>query len=179
MKKFSILLLILFVLAAFMPVQAQEEGGGGAFIRFAHLAAEAPAVDIIINGQTVFRSLLETDVTEWYALDPGTYTVALTTAGASENDAFFRSEEVVVEAGEWVTLAAVGQQERGNLSATIVRENLTAEVPADQAHVTVLHAMDGVAPVNVVLNGRAQITELSYPGSLGGNDGAISFSVAP
>ncbi|MFN2166092.1 MAG: DUF4397 domain-containing protein, partial [Anaerolineae bacterium] len=58
-----------------------------AYLRVVHLSADAPAVDIFVNGQTrAVQDLMFQQGTDYLELDEGTYTFDIVPAGGSIGD---------------------------------------------------------------------------------------------
>ncbi len=55
----------------------QEVPHDQARIRFIHLASNTPAVDVMVDGQTLYSNLMYTDATEYFILAPGIHSIIL------------------------------------------------------------------------------------------------------
>ena len=75
------LLAIVLVLATAVPALAQD---GQARIRVVHASPDAPAVDVLVNGQVAFQNVAFSEITDYAGLDAGTYSVQVVPTGATE-----------------------------------------------------------------------------------------------
>ena len=61
----------------------QEVPHDQARIRFIHLASNTPAVDVMVDGQTLYSRLMYTDATEYFILAPGIHSIILKRSSSS------------------------------------------------------------------------------------------------
>ncbi len=168
MRRFWILLTLLFV--GIVPIFAQNTDNQG-HIRVAHFSSDAPDVDIYVDGDVVISDLAFGDVSEWLAVDTGTYSVAVTPAGSLVNQAVIGPLDISVEAGDWFTVTAIGEVDAGTLTAQILEEDYSL-IGDGESRINIFHAVPNVPPINVDANDTNLITLLGYPGSIDGtNDG--------
>lgn len=146
-------------------------------IRVAHFSPDAPAVDVYVsNSLSGVQGLEFANVTDWIALPPGTYSIAVTPAGESLRSAVIGPADFTLLSDTWTTIAAVGSAEAGTLAPALIAED-NSELDAETARVTVFHAIEGAPAVDVRANGRIVISALAYPGTVGDNDGAFTIEV--
>ena len=149
-----------------------------AHVRVAHFAADAPAVDVYVNGAVTEGSELAFgSVSEWMEVPLGVASIALAPAGTSLDEAAVGPVDVTLASGSWVTVAAVGSAANGTLTAQPIVEDFST-LPNGQARITFFHAIEGAPAVDVLAAGTPLVAELAFPGTSadGTNDGA--FTVA-
>jgi len=173
MRKFFALLIVVFALVlAVMPAAAQD-ASASAFVRVAHFSPDTPAV-FVFAGEELVTSVRFPNVSRWVELVPGEYTFLISTeAEVTEGAIEFPA---TLEAGQFVTVAALGSSERGSLKLQAIAEDYT-RITTGSARVTVLHGIEGLPPVNVTASGDTVIDTLAYPGSIGSNDGVDTIEV--
>ncbi|MFZ4812991.1 MAG: DUF4397 domain-containing protein [Phototrophicaceae bacterium] len=153
---------------------------GDSHIRVAHVAFDAPAADVYINGElSAFTNIAYPAMSEWLTVPAGTYSVAIAPTGTSIDQAMIGPVDVIVGGGKWYTIAAIGLASRSDLAplAVHVIEEDYSEIPLGESRFTVLHASAGSPPIDLVVNGQTFAATLAYPNSLGNNDGAMTFTV--
>jgi len=114
-----------------------------AAIRVAHFSPDAPNVDIYIDGEQVLADVPYGTVSQYLAVEPGTYTVTITAAGDPETVAF--EGEVVVESA-FYTIAAIGELEASTFEPLIL-------VDAASSLIRLAHAAPDAPAVDVVVEG--------------------------
>ena len=157
-----------------LPATAQSY----AFVRVGHFAGDAPAVDVYLNGQlTTVQGLTLGDVTPWIAIPAGTYSVAITVAGAAFDTAVASLEGVSLEAGTWATISAIGTLAEDNLALQPAIEDYDTPIEAGISRVSVFHAIQGMSGIDLVRKGASMIDTIAYPDATLGNDGAASVEL--
>lgn len=91
---------------------------GNAKVRLVHVSPTAPAVDILIDGETVASDVSFKDSTEYLQLPAGDHTVAIRIA--LNNSDLFKTDVTVAEGGIF-TIAAIGRATQ--LQALVLSEN--------------------------------------------------------
>ncbi|GIW23800.1 MAG: hypothetical protein KatS3mg069_0067 [Meiothermus sp.] len=123
---------------------AQE---GSAYVRFAHLVPDAPAVDILSGGNKVFEAQGFKDVTYYAEVPAGSLTLTVQTTG--QNPAKVADVAIRVQAGKYYTVMALGMA--SSLKARLVEDRIA---PAEGvAKVRVVHASPDAPAVDVALKG--------------------------
>ncbi|RIH78759.1 DUF4397 domain-containing protein [Meiothermus hypogaeus] len=123
---------------------AQE---GTAYVRFAHLVPDAPAVDIVSGGNKVFEAQAFKDVTYYAEVPAGSLTLTVQTTG--QNPAKVADVAIRVQAGKYYTVMALGTA--STLKARLVEDRIA---PAEGvAKVRVVHASPDAPAVDVALKG--------------------------
>jgi len=157
-----------------------EEGmaEGPATLRVAHLSEDAPAVDVYVDGETVLEGVEYPALSDFLELDAGTYAVDVAPAGTSIEEAVL-STDVTLTAGQAYTAAAVGLVSRPDITPLelVLLEEDYSEINPAEARFSVLHASPGAPPVDVLVDDQVFVASLAYPGTLGDNDGFVSFDV--
>lgn len=157
-RVFVLGLTLLLALALAAPAIAQ---GGEAQVRVAHLAADAPSVDVYVNGEPVLTDVAYTTISDYLPLPAGTQQVTVYATGDTSSPVIDAPVEVV--AGGAYTIAAVGLVADGSLTAQVYEDDLRAPA-AGNAKVRVVHASPDAGPVDVVPRGGAPLVEgLTFP----------------
>lgn len=172
MKKYLLLTLVL-VLSLFAGVASVGAQGGTVRVRVAHFSVDAPAVDVYVNGRTVLRNVAYPAMSDYLALDAGTYRIAVAPAGAGIGSAVIGPVDLTFAADHDYTVAAIGQLADGSFGPTVIDETAAfAGQDAYLADVIVLHGISDAPAVDLALtNGTVlagglpfgQHTTLSVP----------------
>lgn len=165
-------ILALFLMTAF-PAVAQNDD---AMLRVGHFSPDAPAVDIYVNGELAIEALAFPEVTTFIDLPADDYDISVTATGTSINDAVIGPATVSLEAGSAVTVGAVGSVEDDSLNATVIVEDYSP-IDAGKARITVVHTIENEATLDIYGSSVPLISDLSYPNSVEGNDGAFTRDV--
>jgi hypothetical protein len=166
-----------------VPAATAAEGG---LLRLAHLSPDTPAVDVYVDSVAdpdaglVLPGVAYGTVSDYQTVPPGTYTVAMRTAGADPATPPALSATVEVGADTARTVAGVGNF--ADLGLDILEDDLTLP-PAGQARVRVIAAAATAATLDVSLSGGAELAQgLEFAGTSGYVDvpaGATSLQVTP
>jgi hypothetical protein len=126
-----------------------------------HHTAEAPAVDVLVNGGVAFADVANGDSAS-ADLDGGTYEVTLNAAG-TDNQAFPASGaiDLPVTGGELINVYAIGTL---GSTFTVVTQSLPLNDYTGSALVDVVHGVPGLT-VDVWANGLPLITDFE-PGDI-------------
>src|SRR4029453_1670214 len=147
-------------LALASPAFAQE-GGGQAQVRVAHLAPDAPNVDVYVNGDPVLTDVPYTTVSDYLSLPAGTQQVTVYATGDTTSPVI--DTPVELAAGGAYTVAAVGLVADGSLTAQVYQDDLR-DPASGNAKVRVVHASPDAGPVDVVpRGGQALVAGLTVP----------------
>ena len=121
--------------------------GNVAFVRFAHLVPDAPAVDILAGGNKVFEAQGFKDVTFYAEVPAGSITLSVQTS--EQNPAKVAEVTIRTQAGKYYTVMALGTASA--LQARVVEDRLA---PAEGvAKVRIVHASPDAPAVDVALKG--------------------------
>jgi hypothetical protein len=166
-----------------VPAATAAEGG---LLRLAHLSPDTPAVDVYVDSVAdpdaglVLTGVAYGTVSDYQTVPPGTYTVAMRTAGADPATPPALSATVEVGANTAWTVAGVGNF--ADLGLDILEDDLTLP-PTGQARVRVIAAAATATTLDVSLSGGAELAQdLEFAGTSGYVDvpaGATSLQVTP
>lgn len=138
-----------------LTAPTSSNGDAGA-VRIAHMASEAPAVDIYANDILLIPALAPGQSTDHLSLPAATYTVELREAGS---DTVLLEGELTVEAGTAITVAALTSSDGVDL--TVVADNI-APVDATTAVVTITNTIpDSVASI-MLFDGTVLASEIAF-----------------
>ena len=152
-------LALMTALALVAPAFAQ--GANQAQVRVAHLAPDAPNVDVYVNGDPVLTDVPYTTVSEYLSLPAGTQQVTVYATGDTTSPVI--DTPVELAAGGAYTVAAVGLVADGSLSAQVYEDDLRSPASGN-AKVRVVHASPDAGPVDVVpRGGQALVAGLTFP----------------
>ncbi|MEO0597165.1 MAG: DUF4397 domain-containing protein, partial [Chloroflexota bacterium] len=155
---------VLMSLLLAVPTFAQDAESNTVFVRVAHLASDAPAVDIYIDGEIAIENVAFTEVTDFVDLVAGSYFLSVTETGTSADEALLSTVYTMV-GGDWLTIATIGTVAEDDLALEFLVDDYTATV--DDAVVSVIHAVPDVDPVTVVPDNTDALPELAYIGEDG------------
>ena len=151
-------LALAMALALAAPALAQA---GEAQVRVAHLAPDAPNVDVYVDGEPVLTDVAYTTISGYLPLPAGAQQVTVYAAGDTSSPVI--DVPVEVAAGGAYTIAAVGLVADGSLTAQVYEDDLRSPA-AGTAKVRVVHASPDAGPVDVVPRGGAPLVEgLAFP----------------
>jgi uncharacterized surface protein with fasciclin (FAS1) repeats len=163
----------------FIPVYNVTEVTENAdvYLRAAHFAADAPFVDVYVNGEIAIRALGYGRVSDWVGADEGTIEIAVVPANNSIEEAVLTQELELTE-GTWATGAAIGNIGDDTLAfAPFIEDN--SPVGDGFVRATFFNAITAEgAPFGPIIDyyadGQRLVEALRYPASRGGADGAFS-----
>lgn len=171
----ALLSLFLMVFGAF-GVSAQTSY---AFVRVGHFATDVPAVDVYLNGQlSTVQNLTLGQVTPWIAVPTGTYSVAVTLAGAPLANAVITLDGAALDADTWTTIGAIGSLANDSLALNPVVEDYKTPIADGVTRVSLFHAIENMTGVDLLRRGAAMISTVTYPQPRLGNDGQASVELA-
>jgi hypothetical protein len=121
-------------LLAAIKAQVVTDGGAPdptqALVRFVHLSADAPAVDVLTQeGDTVAAGLAYPNATDYLALAPGSYDLKVC-AAADHTVCPIDPPAVDLSAGQVVSVFAIGSLAGGTITALVAPD---ADVPANMS----------------------------------------------
>lgn len=151
-----------------------------ASVRVAHLAPDAPNVDIYVDGEAVLEDVAFSDVSDYLQLEAGTHDVRITEAG-NEQEVLYE-EPLEVEATAY-TVAAVGEvaDENQPFAVEVFEDDLSD--PGENARVSVIHAVPDKSAVDIVgeESGDALVEDLAFGESQTAEapPGTYTFEVLP
>lgn len=173
------LFLTLFIIGVVVGSVFAQDEDAKANIRIAHLSSDAGEATISLNADdiTAMEEIFEFGtVSDWEEVDLGTYSVAVVPIEGDLEDALLEAE-VELEAGDWVTVAVIGQVVKDTVALQVLAEDYSP-LDAFQSRLSVFHAVPNYNPVNVIVNDVELIRYLGYPGFWGpDSDGFITFDL--
>jgi hypothetical protein len=148
-------------LGAALPAAADTQ----AMVRAAHLIPDAPAVDVLVNGDVVLEDVPFKAISDYLMVDAGTYTISINQAGTTTE---LLTIDAAVEAGTAYTVAAIGTLDAADTEAPRLTAYVDDPVAAsDTAKLRVVHASPTTPAVDVNLKGAAAadapVKNLAFP----------------
>jgi hypothetical protein len=143
-RLFSILTTLALILALTTMVLADSHQ---ARVRVVHASPDAPAVDILVNDGVAFSNAPFKGITDYAALDTGTYNVKVVPTGATTPVVI--EADLGLEAKDY-TVVAVGLLE--NIEPLVLADNNSAPA-AGKAHVRFVHASPDAPAVDIAVKG--------------------------
>ena len=201
MRKFTLLITLLLAALMVTPVMAQEETpepdpeateeamdmptmDGDTFVRFAHFAPNAGAVDIYVNGDAGDLTEVEFGVVSgWIPVTPAeeTYDVDVVAAGTAIEDAVISLDDVAISAGQW-NVFAVTEDAEGNPTVIAATQNINADLVPATANITFVNGLGGDQTIDFNRDGVPFFTGLPSTGmpfgSIFVDSGTYTFSYA-
>lgn len=148
-------------------------------IRIIHLSSDAGEASISLSdGDTeIMQDIFEFgDISSWEDVEEGTYSIIIAPA-EDDSDTVLLEADVEVEAGDWITVAIIGEVEKESIAVQVLLEDYSP-LGAFQSRLSVFHAIPNYDPVNVIVNDVELIRYLGYPGFWGpDSDGFITFDI--
>ena len=131
-----------------------------AMVRVVHASPDAPAVDILVNGERAIENLAFGAATDYVALPAGEYQVQVVPTGAEAADAVIDAM-LTLEGGKYYQVAAVGPVAE---IAPAVFEVDASAVTEGMARVRVIHASPDAPAVDLTLaDGTVIFGNLEFP----------------
>jgi hypothetical protein len=99
------------VVIALLPLLNTLAHEGGPHLRFAHLASDAPVVDVYVNGELLVKGLKYKDQTDYLAVEGGDFEFVIVPAGGKITDSVTAKPIKLtfkVSEGRFFTLAVIG-----------------------------------------------------------------------
>ena len=148
-------------LGAALPAAADTQ----AMVRAAHLIPDAPAVDVLVNGDVVLEDVPFKAISDYLMVDAGTYTISINQAGTATE---LLTIDAAVESGQAYTVAAIGTLDAADTEAPRLTAYVDDPVAAsDTAKLRVVHASPTTPAVDVNLKGAAAadapVKNLAFP----------------
>ncbi len=150
-------------------------GDGDLHLRVAHFSPDAGEVDVYVNGVLTLEAATISDITDWEVIPAGVYTVAVTPAGASVDEALLEVD-VPLATGTWVTAAVIGEVGRDTGTVYAIVEDFSP-IGAGETRVSIFNGIPDGQPVNLVVDGAALVQTLGYPGFTAESDGYASVDI--
>jgi hypothetical protein len=119
-------------------------------VRVVHASPDAPNVDVYVDGDRALADVPFGAISEYLALPPGSYEVAITAAGDPDTVAFGGSVDLSPDTD--YTVAAVGELSEGTFRPVVLVDD-NSDVPDGEARVRVVHASPDAPAVDVTVGG--------------------------
>lgn len=133
---------------------------GDAAINVLHLSPDAPAVDVLLNGETALENVAFGEFSGWVAVPAGEHQVQVVPTGEMP-DAAVIDAMVEVEAGAGYHIAAVGLV--AEIQPAIFQADLSM-LEGDMARIRVIHTSPDAPAVDIaVTGGDVLIENLQFP----------------
>ncbi|GAB4316160.1 MAG: hypothetical protein Kow00117_07910 [Phototrophicales bacterium] len=145
------------------------------YFRVAHFSADAPPVDVYVDGELAVEFLSFGQVSEWFGTVAGTIEIAVTPAGSSLIAAVIPPTDVELGEDNWTTIAAVGTLENDNVEAAVFVEDVN-DAPSGSVRATFFNAIVEQSITDAYADGQLLVESLRYPGNRG-SDGAFTRSL--
>jgi hypothetical protein len=156
-----VLLGLALMTALALAAPAFAQGTGQAQVRVAHLAPDAPNVDVYVNGDPILTDVAYTTVSGYLSLPAGTQQVSVYATGETTSPVI--DTPVKLAAGGAYTVAAVGLVADDSLTAQVYQDDPRSP-ESGNAKVRVVHASPDAGPVDVIpRGGRALVSGLAFP----------------
>jgi hypothetical protein len=175
MKKSAIVVIV--CLSLFLVPASAQETDGEAFVLFAHGVADAPAVDVFIDGELGWSAWMYGQVSgfsSWseggsVTIEAGPHTITFAMAGEGLETALIDPLEVELDAGHQYLVAMFGLLEDETLQAKVY--DLTEASNGEKASETIstgyiLNLLEGPEAIDISIDGEMVIEQLAY-GELG------------
>ena len=134
---------LLAAAALSLTVNAQT---GSSWVRVVHASADAPNVDVAVNGNVVFEALPSKGFTAYTALPAGTHTIAVQVAGTGQT---VLTDSITLQAGSWYTFYAMGKVSGGANPLQLRGTGDDSTAAQGQVRFRVVHAAAGAPAVDV------------------------------
>jgi len=154
---------------ALQDPQAGVTGVTDPTVRIVHASPDAPAVDVLVDGQPVAQNIAFGSATEYVPLAPGDHQVQVVPTGGGDP---VIDQTVTLEGGMTYILAAVGTADNLQLQANQVN---TDAMGVGQARLRVHHAVPDAPAVDVGIAG----TDQPLAGGIGFGTAADYQEIAP
>ncbi|MEZ4521426.1 MAG: DUF4397 domain-containing protein [Thermomicrobiales bacterium] len=124
-------------------ISAQE--GDSAMVRVVHASPDAPAVDVLVDGEAAFEGLEFSNATDYAELSAGEHQFQVVPAGGEAADAVIDTT-ATVESGTSYSIVAVGAL--SDIQPMVVTDDIS-QPDEGMAHIKVVHTVPGAPAVDV------------------------------
>ena len=135
-----VLTLVIAVLSAPNPARAV----GSAMLRVVHASPDAPAIEVLIDGQKTLSALQFTEATAYISVPSGRHQIVVLSAIAGSGGKAFIDTSVDLQDGQAYTVVAADRL--ANIEPVVLVDDLT-RLAATQAYVRLVHASPDAPPV--------------------------------
>jgi hypothetical protein len=158
---------ILIASALMSPLLVAQVPSNVSWVRVVHASSDAPAVDVLANGNLVFQGLRFKSFTEYTPVPPGTYTFQVNLTGTSTTA--ISAGPLNLQGGTAYTFYALGKVANRSLTLMGVGDDVAAP-SAGMAKIRVVHGASTAPTVDVYatapyapLPGSPALTGVPYP----------------
>jgi len=116
------------------------------WVRVVHAASDAPAVDVLANGNVVFQGLTFRTYTDYTPVPPGAYTFTVNLTGTATT--VISTGSVMLQGGSAYTFYAMGTVAKSNLILIGTGDVVNAPAPGSSL-IRVIHAASSAPTVDV------------------------------
>lgn len=141
-------LLMVFATVVALLATTAVTFAAGPRVRVVHASPDAPAVDVLVNGNAAFTDLAFKEISSYAALDAGSYSVAVVPTGATTPQVI--SATLTLEADKDYSVIALNTL--ANIEPLVLEDNNAAPA-AGKAHVRFVHASPDAPAVDVAVKG--------------------------
>jgi hypothetical protein len=152
MKRLSIAAAALTILGAWALAQPAAAADHQARVRVVHASPDAPAVDVWVADKPAFTNAPFKGITEYAALNAGSYGVKVVPAGKTEPAVI--DAKLDLAAGKDYTVVAVGKL--AEIGPLVLTDNNAAPA-AGKAHVRFVHASPDAPAVDIAVAGGGPV----------------------
>jgi hypothetical protein len=131
---------------------------GKARVRVVHASPDAPAVDVWVDGSVAFSDAPFKGITDYAQLDPGSYNVQVSPAGATEPIVIDANLDLAADMD--YTVVAVGLL--ADIEPLVLVDNNSAPA-AGKAHVRFVHASPDAPSVDIIVAGGGPVLFSNVP----------------
>lgn len=143
-----LLLVAVVVALSFGLAGSSLAADGKAMVRVVHASPDAPAVDVWVNGAVAFSNTPFKGITSYAALDPGSYQVQVSPAGATSPIVIDATLDLKADTD--YTVVAVGKLAAIEPLVLVDNNSIPA---AGKAHVRFVHASPDAPAVDIAVKG--------------------------
>lgn len=113
------------------------------YVRFGHFVSDVGAVDIYLDGEVAAENVEFPNLGDWYVLEAGNHSVAVSATGDSIDNAVLETSFDVSQ-DNWATIGVIGTAD--DLNITMIDQAMYTELPstAQLTFANVMHSEDGV-----------------------------------
>ncbi len=147
-------------------------------LRIAHFSPDSGLVDVYINDERVSEQLQFGTISGWLTL-PSEAVFNISVVASGNADQILIETSLIAPTRSWNTLALIGLMATDTLSIQNIREDRSEILPGE-ARFAFFHAVQGTAPLDILLNDTVLFQLVGYPESNGtqtDNDGYVSVDV--
>lgn len=145
-------LMILATAVALLATTAVTFAADDARVRVVHASPDAPAVDVLVNGQAAFTNAAFKAITPYAALPAASYSVAVVPTGQTEPQVI--SATLALDPAKDYTVVALNTL--ANIESLVLTDNNAAPATG-KAHVRFVHASPDAPAVDVAVKGGPAI----------------------